>query len=392
MSRQITKRGFNVSHNQMHTEWAPDRIETVITPATSQVGFGSYFTIDYKELGVELLDCTLQFNFSALSGTTVTHFVPSYFFCSRIEWVQNGKVLDTYWPVEQFLRNQLYVEDEDRVFYNICAGAYQSTSQRVTMASTANSYYLPLRGLFKQGSPLPLLDISHNIQLRIYMDTLANITAPAGAPVCTFNSCNLLTKVVRLRKNEIDVKTNEISKRPLHLKFSENRYMSSIVNSGVSSANIVLTGLNGRFSHIMFVVRPSASLVNDNCYQFTPIQSFAILDSASTNIVGGQSISNSEALLILNRDWALSTYSSENALSYGTDNKANVYLYSFCADPIDVMLQGKSSGMHRFLGNEQLQLTFQSTLGASVQVDIFGYNEAVLEIGKNYVERKDFAL
>ena len=307
MSRHITKKGFNVSHCQIESEWHPDRIETVITPATSQVGFGSYFTIDYKELGVELMEACLQFNFSALSGTTSTHFVPAWFFATRIEWVQNGKVIDTYWPAEQFLRNQLYVEDEDRVFYNIGAGAYSSTAQRVTMASTANSYYLPLRGLFKQGSALPLLDVSHNIQIRVYMDQLVNITAPAGAPVCTFQSCNLLTKVVRLRQNEIDQKRSEISKRPYHIKFSENRYMTSIVNSGVSSANIVLTGLNGRFSHIMFVVRPSASLTNDNCYQFTAISSFAILDASSTNIVGGQLITNSEAVTILNRDWTLST-------------------------------------------------------------------------------------
>jgi hypothetical protein len=392
MSRHITTKGFNVSKNQISTEWAPDRIETVTVPSSSQVGFGGYFTIDYKTLDVELLDLCLQFNFSALTGTTSTHFVPSWFFATRIEYVQNGKVVENYWPVEQFLRNQLYVEDEDRVFLNIGAGAYQSTAQRIAMASTANSYYLPLRGLFKQGCSIPLLDVSHNIQLRVYMDSLVNITAPAGAPVCTFNSCNLLAKIVRLRTNEAEMRKSEIAKRPMHIKFSENRQMTTTIQAGVNSSSVVLTGLNGRFSHITFVVRPSGSINNDNCYQFTALSSFAILDNASANIVGGQVISNSQACTQLNREWTLSTYASENALSYGTDNKANVYTFAFCSDPIEAILEGKSSGMHKFIGSEQLVLNFASTLGAAVQVDIYGYNEAVLEIGKNFVEKRDFGL
>jgi hypothetical protein len=392
MNRHITKRGFNVAKSQIDSEWHPDRIETTTTPSSSQVGFGSYFTIDYKELGVELLDMILQFNFSALSGTTSTHFVPSWFFTQRIEFVQNGKVIENYIDWEQFISSQLYVEDEDRTYVNISAGAYQSTAQRIAMASTANSYYLPLNGLFKHGEPLTLLDPSHSIQLRVYMDSLVNITSPAGSPVCTFQSCNLLTKIVRLRKDEIEIKKNEIAKRPYHLKFPEGRFMTTTIQSGVSSSTILLAGLGGgRFSHLMFIVRPSASVYNNSCYQFTPISSYAYLDSASTNIVGGQVITHHQQKL-LNRELSVSTYLSETAETYLTDNKANVYIYPFCADPVLVMTEGKSSGMRHFLGTEQLVINFPSTLGANVQVDICGYNEAVLEMGKQSVEKKNFAL
>jgi hypothetical protein len=67
-------------------------------------------------------------------------------------------------------------------------------------------------------------------------------------------------------------------------------------------------------------------------------------------------------------------------------------MYSFCADPIAVMNEGKSSGYHLFTGPEQLVINFVSSLSASVQVDIIGYNEAVIEISKNAVEKKNFAL
>jgi hypothetical protein len=329
MQRHITKRGFNVSRSQIDSEWHPQRIETTTTPSSSQVGFGSYFTIDYKEIGVEVIDFCLQFNFSALSGTTSTHFVPSWFFVSRIEKVMNSKVIETYYPPDQFIQNQLYYEDEDRTFVNITAGAYQSTAQRIAMASVANSYYLPLKGFISRGETLPLLDVTHNVQFRVYMNSLENITAPAGAPVCTFNSCNLLTKVIKLRPDEIEARKNDIAKRPIHMKYPETRMMTTTIQSGVSSASVNLTGLgNGRYSHLLFVVRPSASLNNDSCYQFTPITSYALLDSSGANMVGGQVITHSQQLN-MNKNNTLSTYTSENALTYLTDNKANVYMYSF---------------------------------------------------------------
>jgi hypothetical protein len=392
MSRIVTQRGFNVATNQVGSEWFPQKVETTITPTNSTPSWGSMFTINYTEQDVLVQDMTLQFNLPALTATTSTHFVPTYFWC-RVEFIQSGKVHVTHYPVEQLISNNAWYEDEDRVYYNIASGPYQSTTARIAQASAPNQYYLHLRSIFDCGEPIPILDHSHNIQLRVYMSNLADVVAPAGTGLsCPITSVNLLTKIVRLRKNEADQKRNEIAKRPYHIKFAEPRSMLITIPSGVLSTDVVLNAINGRIAYLMFVCRPSNALVNNSCYQFSPIASFGILDSAGQNISGGQLISNSQACLILNRNYTVSTYTSENALSYLTDNKVNVYMYSFCESPADFMNYGISSGYHKFTGTERLQLNFQSTLSSNMQVDVFAFNEAVLEISRNSTERRDFSL
>lgn len=388
LNRIITRNGFNLPAHQGE-EHVKRKTETVIIPSSSAPAFGSYFVLDYREQNTSLLAATLQFNVSALTGTTVTRFVPAYFFFTRIEIVQNNNVIDTLYPGDQFLRNQLYCYDEDRVYKNMGAGLYNSTAQRVTLAGSATSYYLPLVSYFNQGNSIPVLDNAHNVQFRIYTDSLANITAPAGAPVATLNSVNLLAKVVRMSAEEASAKKLAISKRPQHHKFSELRYMPVTVQSGVSSASIVMTGITGRISHLLFTVRPSASLANDNAFAYTAISGFSLLDATSTNVTGGITISHSQAMSLLNRDWVLSSYTSEVALS-GTNNNANVYMYSFANDPIDLMLSGQSSGHMNFLGSEQLQINFVSALAANVQVDIYAYQEAVVEVSANSVKKRNF--
>ena len=59
---------------------------------------------------------------------------------------------------------------------------------------------------------------------------------------------------------------------------------------------VVLTAFVGNDVALVVTVRPVASLVQDNAYQFTAISNFSILDSKSSNCVGGQSIPSSLAL------------------------------------------------------------------------------------------------
>ena len=158
----------------------------------------------------------------------------------------------------------------------------------------------------------------------------------------------------------------------------------------MSSASIVLTGINGRISHLAFVVRPSASLANDNAFSYTAISGFSILDSTSTNVTGGVTIAHSQAVTLLNREWCLSSYTSEIALNPAANNNANVYMYSFCSDPVSLMTSGQSSGHMVFLGSEQLLINFASTLGANVQVDIYAFNECTVEVGGKSVKKRNF--
>ena len=137
--------------------------------STSAPSFGGYYICDIRETNCKLVDLTLQLNLSALTGTTVTHFVPTWFWFTRIELAVNNIVVETLYPTEQFLRNQLYEYDEQRLYYNLIAGNYASTAQRIAMCASANSYYLPLRGFFKAGAGIPLLNSTHKYILSLFV-------------------------------------------------------------------------------------------------------------------------------------------------------------------------------------------------------------------------------
>ena len=163
--------------------------------------------------------------------------------------MQNNNVIDTVYANQQFISNQLFNFDEQRNLINLGCGAYNNTTQRATLAASANSYYVDLWNYFQQGH-LPILHQKDDLQVRIYMDTLANnaITGTAtltASPISTINSCNLIAKVTRLQSSDISNRLKSIQSRPEHYKFNELRFGTFAVNSGVSQTSIVLTPLTG---------------------------------------------------------------------------------------------------------------------------------------------------
>ena len=138
-------------------------------------------------------------------------------------------------------------------------------------------------------------------------------------------------------------------------------------------------------------MRPVASLVQDNANQFTAISNFYILDSTSSNCVGGQPISSTLGLNYLDLFYSRFSYSSETASGsniVGTviDNKANVYCWSFSSNLPEDLQKGLLLGHWKFIVNEQLQITFTASLAAAVQIDVWAYFQSVLEQGSSYVK------
>jgi hypothetical protein len=173
----VNKHGHNVAQSQ-HINVPHMKHESIIIPSTSAPSWGGYFVIDFRERNCVLHDLILQFNASALTGYTGTNatsprYTPAYFWFSRIELVQNNNVIDTIYANQQFLMNQLFNFDEQRNLINLGCGAYNNTTQRATLAATANAYYVDLWNYFQQGH-LPILSQKDDLQVRIYMDTLAN--------------------------------------------------------------------------------------------------------------------------------------------------------------------------------------------------------------------------
>ena len=61
-------------------------------------------------------------------------------------------------------------------------------------------------------------------------------------------------------------------------------------------------------------------------------------------------------------------------------------MYSFSADPVESALTGVGYNAHRFVGNEQLKLTFPTSI-FNLQVDLYAMAEAVLESTQTYVKK-----
>jgi hypothetical protein len=384
--RQTTPsiQGLNISASQKSEVPKNLRHEILTIPSTSQFAFGSYGVLDFKEKNVKVHDLMINFNTSAVSGLTgsVTNFPnlnPVFYWFSRIELVMNNVVIDTLYPDAQFILNQLMFLDEDRMMNNYSAGMYSSLAHRNTLSTTAGSnWYLPLKTFFNQGH-INILTQNHEIQVRVYMNTLANIcnqSSLTGTPICTINSCNLIARITRLDSETVNQSLQQMARVPRHYLFYETRYATFTVQSGVSATTLVLTPIVGKVSVLYFIVRPVASLTGNNAFSFTNIASFAILGAGGDNIVGGVVIPSALNLLQLGKWWSLSSYLAD---AYNGTSNSYVYTYSFSADPVKAFDSGASYTTRNFIGSEQLQINFASTLGSNVQIDLFAYLESGIE-------------
>ena len=354
--------------------------ECIIIPSSSSPAFGSFFNIDIKEKNIINNNITLQFVTSAVSGNNLVGcFNPSYFWFTRIEVVQGGIVHDTIYGNQQHIMQQMLEWDEDRLAINNAAGNYASTAQRTTLSSqtTQNVVYANLRTYLDQAKICMLTD-AHNIQLRVYMDTLPNIFNVVSGTLtsCTLMSCNAICKVTRLDTNSAAQRVEEMRLRNNHSIMHSLSYYPMTVVAGTLSTNLVLSAIVGNVAALFFTVRPSS--VGAAAWNYSQVTSFALLDAAGTNLVGGQAIPSSLALNLLSKDWMKSSFNTET--SYGSNNQgANVYMWSFSCDPVAALSNGQALTSRKFSGNEQLVLNFPSALTSSVQVEVYAFVESVLE-------------
>ena len=387
--RVFSQNGLNIPFSQF-TSIEPMAHQHILVPQTSNPTWGGYFTLDLKEKYCHIHNLTLKFNVSPITGATSgqPYYTPAWFWINRLELTINNTVIDTIYGNQQFLLHQLFNYDEKRKYLNITAGDYGSKSQRKGLASTANDYYVPLWSFFKQ-THITAISPKDDVQIRVWMDTAANNIVADGAEgvlSSTINYCTLLTQVSKLQAPTIQALYKETVNKPTHYQFSELRYGTYTINAGSASTSIVLSSLVGPVSFLYFVVRPTNGRSGDGYFTYLPIKDFAILDAGSTNIVGGQAIVSSQALLHLNKDWTRSSYSSEIAVSSNNKN-AYVYLYSFGASPDTTIWTGKNYNNHRFIGSEQLVINFDVALTQSVTVDLYAQVDSALEITSTYVKK-----
>ena len=359
-----------------------------IFPSSGTPAWGSYFTIDIKTTNILIHNITLQFNLGAVTGSSpVGYFNPAWFFFSRIEIVQGGNVIKTISGNQQFLKNQLFEWEEDRQCINNSAGNYSSTTQRLTLSSTSttNTLYANLRTYFDEIGGVPLLNDAGSIQLRVYMDTLTDVYKLSSGTLTSvaINSVNAICKTTKLDPVTARTQLSLMSQYPFHNIFHDNVYFSYSVPSGIATSTTILAGITGKVAALYFTVR--ANSVTDQAWVYGQLASFALQDNTGTNIVGGQVVPASFAANLLNKECCKSSYHSET--SFATDNKANFYCWSFSADIVDSVSNGKCLSSRFFTGQEALVLNWASALGATVQVDCYALTESVLEMTSSSVRK-----
>ena len=390
--------GLNLSAKQAVSVPNNLRSEYIIIPSVSTAQFGSYFIFDIKERNTIVSDIIIAFNVTAITGLTGSvanfpHFSPATFWIQKCELVMNNVTIDTLYPIQEFISQQFLFSDEDRVLINNMQGSYASATQRNSLATATSNYYIKLRSLFNE-CHLPLLSDSHNLQIRVYMEQLSNIVMTTGLTGTASSSINSANNILKLMKLPAEIATNRYNamiKSPEHSIFHNVRYSPFNVNSGVSQTTLVLTPFVGNIICLFFVVRNTNALTGNGAFAFTAIKDFAILDSTSANCVGGQPIPSALALQYLNSFNCKSSYSAETSIGANlagtvTNTNANVYCWSFSSNLSEALQHGLLLGHRKFLGNEQLQISFTGSLGANVQIDVFAYCQSTLEQGANYVK------
>ena len=121
-------------HSSQAVRLPPMQHQTVLIPSTSQPSWGGYSIFDLKEKGCSIHEITIKLNISPITGLTGTqanypNYNPAFFFLQRLEVVINNNILDTIYPEEQWLRNQLFEYDEKRKYINQLCGDYYNAAQ-----------------------------------------------------------------------------------------------------------------------------------------------------------------------------------------------------------------------------------------------------------------------
>ena len=96
-------------------------------------------------------------------------------------------------------------------------GSYFSVKQRVTLSSTpGTNYYLKLTTFYNERH-IPISSFRRDLQIRVYMELIANVIALSGCTgktSATINFANTVCKVLKLSSDISSNKIISISKKP----------------------------------------------------------------------------------------------------------------------------------------------------------------------------------
>jgi len=450
--------GFNLPSKQANFHPSGMQQEISIIPSTSNCNWSGLTILDLKNKNIEMKNISLQFNLSGLgngkgglsytgkhvvsrvfnhhvdtipavqanpnavppilgtpevpgydvydnilgpSQSELPYLVPGVGFFSRIEIVQNNIILDTYFPSQQFILQNIIYSDKERLSINNAMGNYNSVKQRQYKCAQANSEYLVHLRTFIDQSRISILSNSHEIQLRLYMANLNDIVviplgddgAPcwSGTPQVTV-SCSAVVHQNNINANGLAIQRSQsMAKMPHHTLFHDIRFGLYNSVSGAVNQRLVLTSIVGKISHFFFVLREN--LTGANAFKYSPITSWELLNNGGTNIIGGSVLTTTTTKKLLSKI-SKSTYHNEtpdnsNFIGEIQDNGSYVYFWSFAEAKysVEALENGVAYGSHTFTGNEILNINFIQGLQKAYTIEVYAYCENILEHSLSHVKK-----
>jgi hypothetical protein len=238
--------------------------------AQQNPAWGSWFTIRITEMNVSLDSLLIEFTTSSITGLTISNsgtaaYLPAPFWATRIDVYLGSQLIESIPSTANFLIQQLLVpaSEEKRLMRNTAAGLYSSHTARATLSASTNTWYLAVPSFWRQAS-FQMLDGMPDLELRIQMANLADSytlttgSTATGTPASTFTGCNAVCQFSRLPPSVSNYTKALMSKSLLHYGFQDIAHATFIVNSGVTSTNLVLSAITGFVSSIIFVLRTTA--------------------------------------------------------------------------------------------------------------------------------------
>ena len=355
------------------------------TPSSSTPSVGSYFVIDLKQKNIQVHKLSLLFNVTSNDARPLT---PCWSWFNHIDLVIGSTIVDTLYSDFNFIRAQTENVDADRTMFNYSAGNYLDLTSNANKWSDSSPHYatLNLNTFYTQGN-VPILTTSNELQLRVYLNDASYwFMDPAHIKdQITINSCSLISSVTVIPDQGAQMEIARISKVPNDYMFSST--LHSIYNqvSGTSTANITLTSITGSVHAIYFTVRHTKETNFSNWYKFREVAQFEILSASGSNIVGGSPLLSDFVLLELGHKWFPG--SSFTAEPFSGTNDSYVYCYSFSNDMRKASKYGGHHTTYRFIGSEQLKITFPRTLDFDIQIDVWAQAEAGVRLGATTVQK-----
>ena len=246
--------------------------------STNQPSFGSLVYIDFNTPQYCIHECTLQFNFSAISGVTggsqaltLPNLVPAFKFFTNITVTNNNNILDSYDWMSNYLMNQLYTSYEDIQFVNAGASPYNSALTRYNMSNTNTIYQVPLKTFFSQVKP-EILNNNGNLRIAINMETLTNIINQGtltGTPIVTINSISALFKVTKYSNELVNSKLMQLTRSPILKTYNTVNYQPAIIPINTSTISVSLSKFCWLEYPIYLFCNKAFSFINGNQCLYT---------------------------------------------------------------------------------------------------------------------------